>query len=305
MTKISKIKEFIPAPKDGAKGETGPLPYPAGVWDKDTTYIRTESTCPYVIWKNGYWYLTVVNEECKGIEPTAESKEWHLADKTEWVFAKIAMMEMGKLAAAVFSGNYMFSQFGTLNGEEINDTSGDKDQAYKEFDSTNPTDESKFVPNLFLDFLKGILYCKNAKLQGEFKIGDKFNYIEIKKNEYGEPIIELHCDQNEQKNQLKYTGIIDPVNGKFELYGFNGWKFIVNDKGLEFSTSGGEFVQIAADTGVEILGCNITDLSKNGVVFIPVGRKNSNKSLAMVDGNGSTRYAYIDANGYLRAEDEQ
>ena len=100
------------------------------------------------------------------------------------------MAEFGKLAAAIFSGSFMISQFGKYNGRTINENSEDKETAYTHFDFNNPTDTDKFVPNLFINFLTGLFRATNAEITGTInmergRIGSEAEGFEIDSNHIG------------------------------------------------------------------------------------------------------------------------
>lgn len=149
----------------GNQGLPGPFSYMAGEWSEDVWYYRTTDSCPIVLYNDQYWYLRNVGAN-KGSIPSATSTVWKLVDKLEIVFAKILMTEFGKLASAIFSGSFMLSQYGTLNGRTINEASEDRESAYANFDATNPTDASKFIPNLFINFLTGKFRSTDCEITG-------------------------------------------------------------------------------------------------------------------------------------------
>ena len=120
---------------------------------------------PVVRHNEVYWYPKAEGS-ILGFEPSASSTYWELLMENDIVFAKIVMAEFGKLASAVFSGAYMLSQYGKLNGQIVDSSSNIKDTAYTNFDASNP-EGGAFVPNLFLNFLTGYLCAMNAKIKGE------------------------------------------------------------------------------------------------------------------------------------------
>lgn len=103
-------------------GKDGLLAYPAGVFDEDTTYKADSETTPVVLYNENYYRLN------RGCEYTGNSAEygnpaldvannggnWTLFDKFNSVFAEIVMAAFAKLASAVFYGDWMLSQQGTL-----------------------------------------------------------------------------------------------------------------------------------------------------------------------------------------------
>jgi hypothetical protein len=97
----------------------------------------------------------VMNKEgvAKGIDPSddyalnGENATWIPFDLFKFILTEVLFADFGKLASAIFSGDYMFSQYGVdQNGYAITSSDG-----YKNFNSTiNP-----FIPNILLDFKTG------------------------------------------------------------------------------------------------------------------------------------------------------
>ena len=63
------------------------------------------------------------------------------------------MADFAKLASAVFSGDYMFSQYGI-------DSNGNVSKDYQKLA------EGTFTPNLLIDFLNGKMKCLDAEIKG-------------------------------------------------------------------------------------------------------------------------------------------
>ena len=138
--------------------------YPAGKWDKMTTYERTMETCPFVLYDTGkpdtdlYYYL---NKEIKvvgnpnNINPKSDyaangsKATWRPLENVGYVFAKFAMIDHALLAGAVAYQNKMFSQAGTLNGVA----------------STNYT-HPDFTANIVIDWLKGTINAIKGTFSG-------------------------------------------------------------------------------------------------------------------------------------------
>lgn len=154
-----------PRGEKGDDGLAGPMTYMAGEWKSDITYTRDYSECPIVLHNGSYWYLRSIGSNIGG-EPSASSTVWKILEQMEIVFARILMAEFGKIAAAIFSGTHMLSQYGVNHGVEINESSPEKETAYTNFDHTDPTNGDRFVPNLFIDFLTGRFHSKIADIEG-------------------------------------------------------------------------------------------------------------------------------------------
>ena len=125
----------------GNNGSAGPLPYLAGEWNGNTSYTRTETKCPIVVFNHYYYFLRNIGTVTGGRDPSVEAAKtngkWILADNFQMIITECLMAAFGKIASAVFSGDYMISQYGRRNGVES--------QEYNRFDFRNPDDENKFA----------------------------------------------------------------------------------------------------------------------------------------------------------------
>lgn len=178
-----------PQGPQGDAGPQGPMAYLAGEWQRNVTYTRDKYSMPVVRYNEAYWYLKK-ETSVLGSEPNAKSLYWELLMENDIVFAKIVMTEFGKLASAVFSGAYMLSQYGKLNGQTVDGNSSVKDTAYTNFSASNP-EGGAFVPNLFINFLTGYLCAMNAKIKGEIEAergsiaGWRFSQGQLGSKDYG------------------------------------------------------------------------------------------------------------------------
>ena len=119
-SKYASIYSYLAA--DGNDGEAvkSPILYPAGTWNKDITYVRTEEMAPYVYHKgendeDGNYYVLVVSESINE-EPTIDSSSpWQKMEKFESVYTEIGIIENGTIGEAVFNNDFMFSQTGIYN----------------------------------------------------------------------------------------------------------------------------------------------------------------------------------------------
>lgn len=160
----------------GAGGQTGPIAYPCGVFDRLRTYRATAESVPVV--QDGkdsqgtaqYYALNPGKEFFAG-NGTAEfpgdpglvyrmphedaannGGYWRRMDGFSMVFADILMARFAKISSAVFWDEYMMSQQGM-------DGSGVYSDRYEEFPQS-------FNPNLLLDFKKGKLTARNVEFYG-------------------------------------------------------------------------------------------------------------------------------------------
>lgn len=146
----------------GNNGSAGPLPYLAGEWNVATSYTRTETKCPIVVYSNQYYFLRKIGTVTGGNNPAYEAAlpngKWIHADNFQMVITECLMAAFGKIASAVFSGDYMISQYGISNGDENANN-------YSDFNAAHPDSEEYFAPNVYIDFLHGKLRA-NTIFQG-------------------------------------------------------------------------------------------------------------------------------------------
>lgn len=149
---------------DGKEGRPGKTIYPAGIYDPFMTYTSTDTTVPYVIYENEYYQLNVSSwigdsQIYKNPKDDIEAgnTNWIKFDKFEAVFAKVGMIDNGTFGAAVFSGNYMFSQYGV-------DSNGNATKNYQYFDQNDPFGDNKnFYPNVCIDYYNGYMWIQKNK----------------------------------------------------------------------------------------------------------------------------------------------
>lgn len=153
------------APEDGAKGSRGQLPYPAGEYNLDTDYICTDMVAPYVLYEGIYYVMNQIttwvghgvpsniNNPQKDYAVNGKKATWIPFENYKAIYVEILMANFAKLASAVFSGDYMFSQQGV-------DAEGNPTSSYEKFGT------EEFTPNLLFDFLRGLLKGRNIEVDG-------------------------------------------------------------------------------------------------------------------------------------------
>lgn len=177
--------------RPGPQGAIGPLAYPAGEWSSTKTYTLTTTACPVVEHNGSYWRL--VAESNKGTEPNASnSTVWQTVTQWEAIFVKILFTAFAKLGSAIFSGDYMFSQRGLLNGVEST--------AYQNF---NPASASNpFIPFWYTNFFTGETWMNKCHVKGEIEAtSGKLANVQID-GAYGAPFSDLI-------NYLDFDGTIE------------------------------------------------------------------------------------------------
>lgn len=169
----------------GPMGNTGPLPYAAGAWNDTTNYPAATDIAPYVLYpnaENGSYYVRTANEIHKGengkyLTPADESTiygsngGWRVMQQFEALFVKMLFANFGRLAKAVFHGDYMFSANGLSSSGAYRSydafVDGNAEKNKPMFDENGRLSGS-FVPNLFLDLENGQL--KTNKLSETFMV---------------------------------------------------------------------------------------------------------------------------------------
>ncbi len=190
--------ETIPILVDGKKGndgqsitgKAGKMCYIAGEYRSTLTYVSNDKQTVAVEMPQGdgtseIWYLTAATNVVDGIHyaPKDGSPYWEKGlnsfnlIKTEYLFANFA--SLGKF---IVSGDWFFSQYGTLVDIDGNETEIDTDEKaedlydgavpYMYFDSGDPMAEDypadyyKFRPTLALDAMTGKIYALSAHIKG-------------------------------------------------------------------------------------------------------------------------------------------
>ncbi|WP_321517422.1 hypothetical protein [uncultured Bacteroides sp.] len=96
------------------------------------------------------------------IKNNPTTTHWKSYQIWELLASRIILGEFGKLASAVFSGDYMYSQYGKTGTGVAKEAEGD----YKSFDPNNLGAASNFIPNAFINFLTGAINCSNLHATG-------------------------------------------------------------------------------------------------------------------------------------------
>lgn len=166
MEEGSDITAFCLNEKDlkgekGDQGELGPMAFFSGEWDRTKTYIRMNSIVPIVRYKNAYWYQRK-NGTSTGDEPSSTSTVWRMGQAFDIVMANIVMATFGKIASAIFSGDFMFSQRGRKYDTDTKQY--EYSDNYTDFDTATyeNSDERDWRPLISLDFKKGIMRAIHA-----------------------------------------------------------------------------------------------------------------------------------------------
>ena len=192
----------------GAPGTAGPMVYPAGIWNEQATYTSTGGALPCVQY-NGQFYVLRSGLTKRGLNPAQDyatngaQASWQLMDKMQYVFADVLMANFAKLGAAVFYGDFMFSQDGTINGEPVSGLDANGVAYYTRF--VDGKSAGSFIPNVCVNFKSGYLGAAVGVFSGAirtvFKPISESDAIQVAIDSSAEPYIsgpkyELRNDVN-------------------------------------------------------------------------------------------------------------
>lgn len=149
----------IPVIKDGEEGKQGRMLYPAGEWNKDTTYAIENNSAPFVKEGSTYYVLVWEGSAVKGEKPSADKQGvyWRPFTYMNYLFAEFLMANWAMFGTegkgGIFYDKYLFSQKVIKDdGEEDNYNKGI-------FDANGKL--SGAVPKLMLDFVNGNVHTTN------------------------------------------------------------------------------------------------------------------------------------------------
>lgn len=183
-------------------GGMGPMLYPAGEWSSGTTYSVSSDgkQVPYVVY-NGLYYYLVASSASGSSQAPGNTDYWKLMTQIDVIFAKFGIVDYGKMASAIFCGDWMYSQYGklhvydystsTLTTYIVDGTSSTDDSGHIRYDEqyngkvpyaffnpaypdgAGPTTANYvlFEPEYAVDFKKGTSYMNAAVLKSGFFTG--------------------------------------------------------------------------------------------------------------------------------------
>lgn len=112
--------------ENGLPGRDGLMVYPVGYFDENTRYSATSETAPvskygdnfYALKRGATYYAPDMPDNRKtpagDVAYGGSDARWQVFDKFNAIFADIIMADFAKLASAVFYGDWLISQQGTL-----------------------------------------------------------------------------------------------------------------------------------------------------------------------------------------------
>lgn len=169
----------------GERGKTGRYYYYDGYFRNNKEYTATDHQAPYVAvdWTdtvkvNGVqtqvvrtsYYMLIADTNKSGsnyLEPRTTSGDavWEeMVTDFKWLIAEAIFTNFAKLGSAVFSGDWMISQHGTVNGVASTN--------FELFDANDPEGltSGNFRPNYAVDLLTGRAYLNDAIVRGVLKV---------------------------------------------------------------------------------------------------------------------------------------
>lgn len=213
----------VPVVRDGAMGAVGPMVYPAGIWKPGTTYKASDGACP-VVMCGGAFFVLRPGETATGVNPVEDyalrgsASPWQPMESMQYVFADVLMANFAKLGAAVFYGDFMFSQDGTINGEPVSGLDANGVAYYTRF--TDGKSAGTFIPNICVNFKSGYLGAAVGVFSGAirtvFKPISESDAVRVTANQVAEPYItalkyELRSDVNISTDRGGSVHVVLPV----------------------------------------------------------------------------------------------
>ncbi len=170
-------RNVIAIVKDGYEGKDGLMVYPAGNYSADIAYSATQESSPVVAY-DGNYYMLLRGKSYLGsgmpegrrnpaedVANGGDDVRWRLFDKFSAVFTDVLMADFAKLGGAIFYGDYMFSQSGTLYGQEVSGADDTGAYYYRKF--TDGESYGTFIPHLLINFVTGEIKATKATISGK------------------------------------------------------------------------------------------------------------------------------------------
>lgn len=196
----------------GQTGGVGPMMYYAGEWQSGVSYVRTAQVVPLVSHGDDqFFYFPAKEGTLLNNEPSSSNTDWKQLQKVPLLLAQLLMVDFGKIASAVFCGDYMMSQRGRHFDTSKNAYVYDDD--YKSFDPTTyeQSDDRDWRPLVSIDFKEGLLRVINM-----IAIGGQFQDVDVE----GKLRASLFYSNTKDLTNIKdYT--IDPVNEPANCFLYN------------------------------------------------------------------------------------
>lgn len=143
----------------GDAGDPGPVVYPAGIWNPNTTYEIKNALCPYVYYEGVFYILKV--DYSVNHQPNINDEVWEPMEGFEAIYADVGVLKQALIGPAVFHGDYVYSQQGVnSSGTKTDYTSGN-------------VASGTFIPNIKFNFNDGSGHLAGGALKWS-KVNDKW-----------------------------------------------------------------------------------------------------------------------------------
>ena len=332
----------------GQRGKTGRYYYYDGYFDSTKEYTATDNQAPYVafdwedtvtvdgvdtqVTKTSYYMLIAETNKPSGTYIAPRSVEatgvWELMETSfKWLIAEAIFINFAKLGAAIFSGDWMISQHGTINGVASTD--------YTKFNADDPegNNAGNFRPNYAVDLLtgeawlnsahiRGVVYATSGKFSGEIESeaghigGFNIGTSNLTARNGALNITPNGIEFRPSNGSVAWLGATDNVIAAFYSKMQSNYSFAC---GAQFGAEGASKLNAAIDitkgavsgyapiitefqNDITIVCDNnvVSDSSytkhvRSGGIFLPVGNSNLNVTLPLSPANG-TQYTFIKSN---------
>lgn len=140
--------------------------YDMGDYSNVTAYTNDGQWSPIVKYNNDYYYLYYIGT-ITGETPITDSLYWKQISRTDAIYSNILLANFAKIGNAVFTGNYMISQTGKING--VSSTN------YQQFNPDDLSSSTAFIPNFYINLVTGKITCSDINVTGGIlNIGTNF-----------------------------------------------------------------------------------------------------------------------------------
>ena len=144
-TCLSHVKDGL----QGARGKAGRFYYFAGDWNSSASYVMTDTQAPYVKRGNSFYMLDNAGNGGTNVTSTNQDpsnasygngKPWtSMMSDMKYYIAQAFFGSYAHFGSAIINGDWMISQYGTLNGSE--------NQGYSDFNPLLPTNYAYLCKN--------------------------------------------------------------------------------------------------------------------------------------------------------------
>lgn len=143
-------------------GVGGRIPIPDGEYDSTKSYTATDKIAPLVLCEGEFYVMAKTTTWAAGAGSPktdyatyGQNATWIYCERFTVIMTQLLMAQLGLIGKAVFWEQFMYSQYGTVNGVAT--------QSYGQPVQAGGT----FDPNLLMNFLTGYFKCNNVDIVGK------------------------------------------------------------------------------------------------------------------------------------------